>query len=138
MSAAASAASWCWPPMPDAQAVQRWQSRSPRREVIDADAQRWGCTPMTVPRPCGKPSSWGLSFLPGSRLDEQALQARFGPPADRRLGEARTQHWLYPARGLAIAWDADSGRRRWCNWWRRRISRPRLMAPLETASGPTR
>lgn len=120
----------------DAQAVQRWQSRSPRREVIDADAQRWALHADDRAEAL-RAAVTGLSFLPGSRLDEQALQARFGPPAERRLGEARTQHWLYPARGLAIAWDADSGRTLVQLVTPADFGR-RLMAPLETASGPTR
>lgn len=120
----------------DAQAVQRWQARSPKREVIDADAQRWRLHPDDRAEAL-RAGVAGLSFLPANRLDETALQARFGQPAEWQPGEGHTQHWLYPALGLAIAWDADSGRSLV------QLVAPadfdmRLRAPLAAASEPAR
>ena len=120
----------------DAQAVQRWQERSLKREVIDADAQRWRLHPDDRAEAL-RAQVAGLSFLPANRLDEAALQARFGQPVERRPGEGLTQHWLYPTLGLAIAWDADSGRSLV------QLVAPadfdqRLRAPLDAASAPAR
>jgi hypothetical protein len=120
----------------DAQAVQRWQDRSPRREIIDADAQRWRLHPDDRAEAL-RAHVAGLSFLPANRLDEAALQARFGQPAERRPGEGLTQHWLYPALGLAIAWDADSGRSLVQLVAPAEFER-RLRAPLDAASAPAR
>jgi hypothetical protein len=120
----------------DAQVVQRWQDRSLKREIIDADAQRWRLHPDDRAEAL-RTHVAGLSFLPANRLDEAALQARFGQPAERRPGEGSTQHWLYPAQGLAIAWDADSGRSLVQLVASADFER-RLRAPLAAASSPAR
>lgn len=92
-----------------AAAVQRWQERSPRREHIDAQAMRWLLHADDLAEATGAGVA-GLSFLPANRLDAATLQARFGAPAETLAGDGRARHWLYPERGLAIAWDEDSGR----------------------------
>jgi hypothetical protein len=120
----------------DAQVVQRWQDRSLKREIIDADAQRWRLHPDDRAEAL-RTHVAGLSFLPANRLDEAALQARFGQPAERRPGEGSTQHWLYPAQGLAIAWDADTGRSLVQLVAPADFER-RLRAPLAAASSPAR
>jgi hypothetical protein len=90
-------------------AVQRWQDRSPKRETIDAQAMRWPLHRDDRAEAL-RAGVAGLSFLPANRLDAATLQARFGTPAETLSGDGRAHHWLYPERGLAIAWDADSGR----------------------------
>ena len=120
----------------DALAVQRWQDRSLKREIIDADAQRWRLHPDDRAEAL-RAGVAGLSFLPANRLDEAALLARFGQPTERRPGEGSTQHWLYPAQGLAIAWDADSGRTLVQLVAAAEFER-RLRAPLLAASAPAR
>ena len=90
-------------------AVARWQDRSPKREIIDADAQRWPLRADDKPEAL-RSAVVGLSFLPSSRVDADLLEARFGRAAQRLVGEGRTRHWLYPERGLAIAWDEASGK----------------------------
>lgn len=90
-------------------AVQRWQDRSPKREPIDAQAMRWQLQRDDRAEAL-RAGVAGLSFLPANRLDAATLQARFGTPAETLAGDGRTRHWLYPERGLAIAWDEGSGR----------------------------
>lgn len=90
-------------------AVLRWTDRAPRRETIDANAQRWGLHADDRAEAL-RSGVLGLSFLPSSRVDAALLQARFGPPAQQVAGEGGTQHWLYPDRGLAIAWDPATGK----------------------------
>lgn len=90
-------------------AVARWQANAARREVIDADAQRWKLRAEDHAEALRSGVS-GASFLPASRIDEATLRQRFGAPARELPGEGAVRHWLYPERGLAIAWDAGSGR----------------------------
>ena len=93
----------------DAATVQQWRDRAPRREVIDADAQRWGLHADDRAAAL-RTGVAGLSFLPANRLDAATLRARFGEPAHTVAGDGGVVHWLYPALGLAIAHDEGSGR----------------------------
>lgn len=90
-------------------AVLRWTERAPRRETIDANAQRWGLHPDDRADAL-RSGVMGLSFLPSSRVDAALLRARFGQPARQLAGDGGTEHWLYPDRGLAIAWDPATGK----------------------------
>ncbi len=47
-----------------------------------------------------------ITYLPMSRLDDELLEKRFGPPAER-ITEADTGvvHWIYPAKGMDLARD---------------------------------
>ncbi len=90
-------------------AVTRWQDRSPRRETLSAQAQRWHLLADDHVEAL-RSGVVGLTFLPASRMDAATLQARFGYPAEVVPGKGSTRHWLYPDRGLAIAWDEASGK----------------------------
>jgi hypothetical protein len=87
----------------------RWQEQSPKRERLDANAQRSHLRFDDREAALRGPVV-GLSFLPAQKLDAATLKARFGEPAEVIAGEGGTQHWLYPSRGLAIARDDASGR----------------------------
>lgn len=43
-----------------------------------------------------------VAFVPQTRLDEATLRARFGAPQKVLREGQGVQHWLYPARGLAV------------------------------------
>lgn len=120
-------------------AVQRWQDRSPKREPIDAQALRWQLH-RDDRVDALRAGVAGLSFLPANRLDAAALQARFGPPGEALAGDGATRHWLYPDRGLAIAWDEDSGRAVLQLVapadFERRLRAPLRAAPAAAASAP--
>jgi hypothetical protein len=92
-----------------AEDLARWQSQSTKREMVDADAQRWRLNADDRAQALAS-RVVGLSFLPAPRIDAATLEARFGVPAEKLPGEGTLQHWLYPATGLAIAWDAGTGR----------------------------
>lgn len=49
----------------------------------------------------------GLTFVPSINLDEKVILARFGEPA-QRIQLTGVTHYLYPAKGLDIAWHEDS------------------------------
>lgn len=89
--------------------VQRWKDRSQRRETIDANAQRWSLH-ADDRADALRSGVAGISFLPASRMDAATLRARFGDPAQQLNAADGSVHWLYPERGLAIAWDEASGR----------------------------
>jgi hypothetical protein len=89
--------------------VQRWKDRSQRRETIDANAQRWALH-ADDRADALRSGVAGISFLPASRMDAATLRARFGEPAQQLKAADGGLHWLYPDRGLAIAWDESSGR----------------------------
>lgn len=93
----------------DAEVLARWQQRSLRRERIDAVAERWTLQGDDADEALQRPLT-GLSFLPAARVDAATLQARLGAPAERLQGPDGLQHWLYPERGLALAWHAESAR----------------------------
>lgn len=89
--------------------LARWRERSPRRQMVDAQAQRWSLHHDDLGQ-AQRSAIIGLSFLPASRLDAGLLSARFGLPAEDIAGEGTVRHWLYPDRGLAISWDSASGK----------------------------
>lgn len=125
----------------DAAALARWQGRAARRERVDADAERWLLQRDDADEALRRPIT-GLSFLPGAKVDAATLEARLGMPAERLDGADGLQHWLYPARGLAVAWQPD-GRRAVLQVAAPAEFEARLRAPLRSAatapaSGPTR
>ncbi len=76
-------------------------ARSPRREFSgDGQARRHALAPADLARAQAWPLA-ALAFLPAARLDEAALAARFGPPAERVAGAQGEVQLLYPAWGLA-------------------------------------
>jgi hypothetical protein len=75
-----------------------------------------------------------LTYLPAVRPDAAALRQRFGPPASLiRDRQGDIEHWLYPERGLAIAYAA--GQKPVMQY----VAPPefdRLRAPLTTTDTP--
>ncbi|TDM09126.1 MAG: hypothetical protein C4K60_07300 [Ideonella sp. MAG2] len=78
----------------------------------------------------------GLSFSPSARLDEAALVARFGEPAERVLGPQGEVQLLYPATGVAIAvpGDTSAARRVVIQYVAPGEFEARLRSPLAAAS----
>ncbi|MBK1687004.1 hypothetical protein [Rubrivivax gelatinosus] len=74
----------------------------------------------------------GLSFIPATNLDAQTLRQRFGEPDEVIAPGGRLEHWLYPARGLAIAVDAEG--RELLQVVAPADFERRLRAPLKTAA----
>jgi hypothetical protein len=77
-----------------------------RAEVVDADARRYALRADDVAGVLAAPIA-GITFIPAANLDAATLLQRFGEPAERRAEGARLEHWLYPARGLAIVLDTQ-------------------------------
>ncbi|HNU12270.1 MAG TPA: hypothetical protein PKJ45_13065 [Rubrivivax sp.] len=93
----------------DAATLAHWRARAGKRELISEEASRWRLDAADLAEALSTRIS-GLSFLPAGRIDAATLRARFGEPAEVLPGEGSVQHWLYPQRGLAIAWDEARGR----------------------------
>jgi hypothetical protein len=85
-------------------AVARWSENLPGKPLESGARQHF----LTGPAADDLAASAlvGLSFIPVAQLDAEVLTARFGPPAERIAGDARLEHWLYPALGLAVVLDA--------------------------------
>lgn len=83
-----------------------WRERSPQRDAGGDGAWRHRLAPADLGEALRAPVA-GLTFIPSAQLDAATLRRRFGEP-DKivRTGE-RLEHWLYPARGLAITLDAE-------------------------------
>jgi len=59
------------------------------------------------------PAAWsapirGMAFIPSINLDEEMIIQRFGQPAERLRTAEKTEHFLYPDRGLDVVLDADA------------------------------
>jgi hypothetical protein len=48
-----------------------------------------------------------ISFVPAINLDEAMVVQRFGQPTERIRTSERTEHFLYPDRGLDVILDSD-------------------------------
>lgn len=48
-----------------------------------------------------------LSFIPSINLDEAMIVQRFGQPVERIRTSEKTEHFLYPDRGLDVVLDSD-------------------------------
>jgi hypothetical protein len=47
-----------------------------------------------------------LVFLPSYNLKAEQIESRFGMPAEKIAG-AQAEHWLYPERGIDLAYSAE-------------------------------
>lgn len=113
--------------------VAAMRERSPREQVLDADARRYTLAAADREAALSLPVA-GLSFVPSAQLDAATLTQRFGAPDERLPAGQGAEQWLYPSRGLAIALH-DKGRELI------QVVAPadferRLRAPLLAASAP--
>lgn len=92
-----------------AAALERWQQQAARHDRIDANAQRWTLRAEDHAEALRSPVT-GLTFMPSGRVDAATLEQRFGSPAERLADAGAVQQWLYPDKGLAIAWQPERGR----------------------------
>ncbi len=87
-----------------AAAVARW------RDAVaglpqESGARQHGLSEAAI-QELGSAALVGVNYIPEAQLSAELLQARFGPPTERRAEGERLQHWLYPALGLAVVLDA--------------------------------
>lgn len=87
------------------QALQRWRDNAPKEEPVSADTRRMALRTADRSEALRAPLV-GIGFIPSTQLDAAALRARFGEPAEVLRHDAEVEHWMYPAKGLAVALDA--------------------------------
>lgn len=113
--------------------LQRLQRTAAEREP--AGGTLWRYPLRASERPAlGATPLVGLSFIPAANLDAQTLRQRFGEPDEIIAPGGRLEHWLYPARGLAIAVDAEG--RDLLQVVAPADFERRLRAPLKAAASP--
>lgn len=123
-----------------ADAVQRLQEGAAKIEPVAADTRRYALGAAALAALATTPVV-GITFVPAAQIDAAILLQRFGEPAERLRSDARLEHWLYPALGLAIVLDtqgqeviqlvapAD---------FEARLRAPLIRAGASPAAGPTR
>ena len=108
-----------------------WRERSTRRDAGGDGGWRHRLAADDLAQAMRSPVA-GLTFIPSAQLDAATLRLRFGEPDERvRTGE-RLEHWLYPARGLAITLDAEG--REVLQYVAPSQFEARLRAPLQNAA----
>lgn len=85
--------------------LARWQADHPGTPT-GTGARRHSLSPAALDPAARQAALVGLTFLPSAGLDADTVRTRFGSPAARRVDAAGTEHWLYPATGLAVALPA--------------------------------
>ena len=90
-----------------AQKIQNWRTNALRFEYMETGlAKKYILSPDDLPQVYDE-TIVGLTFIPSVNLDEKVILARFGEPA-QRVSFAGVTHYLYPSKGLDIAWHEDS------------------------------
>ncbi|MBK1714033.1 hypothetical protein CKO43_14745 [Rubrivivax gelatinosus] len=117
----------------DAATLQRLQRDTAAREPAGGTLWRYALRAVDR-RALGATPLAGLTFIPAVNLDPATLRERFGEPEEVIAPGGRLEHWLYPARGLAIA--VDSQGREVLQVVAPAEFERRLRAPLKAAASP--
>jgi hypothetical protein len=88
--------------------LSRWHAAARDPKPLDDGARRFSLRAEDWREALRLPVR-SMGFVPQAQLDAQIMRDRFGEPAQIVRESDQLQHWLYPSRGLAIAWD-DQGR----------------------------
>lgn len=97
-------ADWVVPLRVPAADLQGMYDRGLRVSTLPSGAQKVTMTPADQAALATAPLA-ALTYLPWQRLTPADLTGRFGAPEERLTTADGMEHWLYPARGFAIARD---------------------------------
>jgi hypothetical protein len=86
------------------QAIRGLKERATKGEFMGGTTRKFRLSRDDQPQALAAPIT-ALGFIPQAHLDEAAIVARFGEPAERVHSNAHLTHLLYPAKGLAVAID---------------------------------
>lgn len=89
----------------DAQ-LQAWRSHAVKSEAISAHTRRLTLSPDDLAQALRSPIG-AIGFIPHAQLDAGVLRHRFGDPQEIIGAGQPAEHWLYPARGLAVLLDSQ-------------------------------
>lgn len=91
----------------DGATVRAMRERAVKSEFMESTTRKYTLSPADLQAAMKAPLS-ALSFIPQANLDEGAVVARFGEPAERLPStDKRTMHFLYPAKGLDLALNSE-------------------------------
>lgn len=85
-----------------AETVQAMQERAAKEVPLATGAHRFDLI-QADHQAASKAPIASVLLLPQGRLDEAAIQNRFGHPAERLKDGEGTEHFLYPERGVDVA-----------------------------------
>jgi len=89
------------------QKIKQWRDNAVKSEYMASGlAKKYSLSPDDLPQVLAE-TIIGLTFIPTVNLDEEVILARFGEP-DRRIVLTGVTHYLYPEKGLDIAFHADA------------------------------
>jgi hypothetical protein len=86
--------------------LQRWRARPAREDAVNARVRLLTLQPDDRGEALNAPLRM-VGFIPQGQLDEAVVRSRFGEPQRVVRESATVQHWLYPARGLAVMLDTE-------------------------------
>lgn len=89
-----------------ASAVQGMRERAIKAEFMESTTRKYTLAAADLPAALAAPIA-ALSFIPQANLDEAAIVARFGQPAERLRSNGHLEHFLYPDKGLDLALDSE-------------------------------
>jgi hypothetical protein len=90
-----------------ADAVAAMRQRATRTEYMKSSTKKSALAEADLPAAWAAPIR-GLVFVPTINLDEEMIIQRFGQPAERVRTTEKTEHLLYPDRGLDVVLDSDA------------------------------
>jgi hypothetical protein len=85
--------------------MERMYQRGLRVSQLGSGSKKVSLHPDDLRQVLGAPVMH-ITYSPAASLDAALIQNRFGHPAQKRSEATGLTHWLYPEKGLDIAWDA--------------------------------
>lgn len=90
-----------------ADVIAAMRQRAPKTDYMKSSTKKSALADDDYPAAWAAPIR-GLAFIPTINLDEAMIIQRFGQPAERLRTAEKTEHLLYPDRGLDVVLDADT------------------------------
>lgn len=90
-----------------ADSVAAMRQRATKTEYMKSSTKKSALADEDLPAAWAAPIR-GLAFIPSINLDEEMIVQRFGQPVERVRTAEKTEHFLYPDRGLDVVLDADA------------------------------
>jgi hypothetical protein len=86
--------------------IRAMREHAIKSEFMESTTRKYVLAPADLQTALKAPVT-ALSFIPQANLDEAAIVARFGKPAERVRSNGHLEHFLYPGKGLDIALDTE-------------------------------
>lgn len=86
--------------------LARFKERALKAEYLESGARKFILSRDDLPAAYQAPLAT-ITFIPSAGFDEAIVLQRFGTPAERIRTSERTEHFLYPAKGLDLILDSE-------------------------------